>query len=255
MSLPKEQFISEYLDHIGYTGNAKPCLETLVALQRCHLFSVPFENLDLLRPGFVPCVDRNYLFEKIVRNKRGGVCYELNTLFYHLLDALGFQVCQISGRCMLDTPLTGHVFTLVTLEQGRYIADVGFGDDAVPPLNIDGTPVEAYHARYWIEPDKEAEGLLRLFLQRPGQEPDFQYQFGLTPRTQEDYMDTFRFSATPGNTPFSVRHICCRFTPEGKILLRRSVLTVEEYNQVVQSFPVADGEEIELCLRRYFDLP
>lgn len=253
MSISNERFVSEYLARINYTGSTVPCLETLVALQRQHLYSVPFENLDLLGEHFVPSVDREFLFDKVVRRRRGGVCYELNTSFCNLLRALGFSACQISGRCMLDTPLTGHVFTLVHLPEGDYTADVGFGDDAVPPLNVNGGTAEAYHAKYWVEPDEDR--LLRLYLQRPGENPDFQYQFGLTPRTPEDYMDTFRFSATPGNTPFSQRHICCRFTEKGKILLRRGILTIEEYNQVVESRPIAPGGETERCLREYFDLP
>lgn len=252
-SISKEQYISTYLQRIGYTGSIEPCLETLTALQQCHLFSIPFENLDLLSDGFVPSVDRDFLFDKLIVRRRGGVCYELNTSFYHLLTALGFDAQQISGRCMLDTPLTGHVFTLVHLPEGDYTADVGFGDDAVPPLNVAGGVVHAYHADYWVEPDQD--GLLRMFLQRPGREPDFQYQFALTARTQEDYMDTFRFTAAPGNTFFSERHICCRFTPAGKILLRRGTLSIEEYNEIVESHPVPLGEETDLCLRKYFDLP
>ena len=253
MSVTKEQFISAYLEHIDYHGSLTPCLETLTALQRHHLYHIPFENLELLKPSFTPNLDRDYLFDKLILRRRGGVCYELNTSFYNLLTALGFSACQISGRSRLDSPLTGHVFTLVHLPEGDYTADVGFGDDAVPPLNVQGGAVDAYHATYWVEPDED--GLLRLYLQIPGEEPEFQYQFSLTPRKREDYMDTFRFTAAPGNTFFSERPICCRFTPAGKILLRRGVLSVREYNRVVESRPIAPGEETERCLREYFDLP
>ena len=253
MPVSKEQFISEYLEHIGYDGSLTPSLETLVALQRQHLYAIPFENLELLKPGFTPNLDRDYLFDKLIRRRRGGVCYELNTSFYNLLCALGFSACQISGRSMLDSPLTGHVFTLVHLPEGDYTADVGYGDDAVPPLNVQGGVVEAYHAKYWVEPDED--GLLRLYRQIPGEEPEFQYQFGLTPREQADYMDTFRFTSAPGNTFFSERPICCRFTPAGKVLLRRGVLSIEENNRVVESHPVAPGDETDRCLREYFNLP
>ena len=251
--MTKEPFISEYLERIGYQGGTDPCLETLLALQQSHLYSVPFENLDLLGP-FTPSVDRDVLFDKIVSRRRGGVCYELNSSFFYLLEALGFSACQISGRSVLDSPITGHVFTLVHLEEGDYTADVGYGDNAVPPMKIGGEEaVCAYHAESWLEEDED--GFLRLYQKRPGRKAEFQYQFSLTPRTPEDYMDTFRFSAAPGNTFFSERHICCRFTPKGKITLRRGVLTVEENNRVVESRPIPLGEETERCLREYFNLP
>lgn len=252
MTPTKEQFISAYLERIDYHGSLTPCLGTLLELQRQHVYQVPFENLDLLR-CLPPDLDRDYLFDKIVVRRRGGVCYELNTSFYNLLTALGFSACQISGRCRLDTPITGHVFTLVHLPEGDYTADVGFGDSTVPPLRIDGGEiVNAYHTASWLE--REDADLMRLYQQRPGEEPALQYQFSLTPREQADYMDTFRFTAAPGNTFFSERHICCRTTPEGKITLRRGILTVEENNRVVESRPIAPGVETERCLKEYFDL-
>lgn len=252
MSPTKEQFISAYLERIDYHGSLTPCLATLIELQRQHVYHIPFENLDLLR-RLPPNLDQDYLFDKIVTRRRGGVCYELNTSFYNLLTALGFSACQISGRCRLDTPITGHVFTLVHLDEGDYTADVGFGETAVPPLRIDGgETVHAYHAAFWLE--REDEDLMRLYRQCPGEEPVLEYQFSLTAREQADYMDTFRFSAAPGNTAFSERHICCRYTPEGKISLRRGTLTVEQENRVLESRPVALGEETERCLKEYFHL-
>lgn len=252
MSISNERFIREYLNRIDYHGSTEPRLATLLALQRQHVYQVPFENLDVLRQ-LPPNLDRDYLFDKIVLRRRGGVCYELNTSFYNLLAALGFSVCQISGRSNLNSPLTGHVFTLVRLPEGDYTADVGYGDNAVPPLRIGGSEADsAYHTVSWLEWDED--GLLRLYQQRPGETPEFQYQFSLEPRAQEDYMDTFRFTAAPGNTFFSERHICCRFTPEGRITLRRGILTVEQENRTVESRPIASGKETASCLRDYFQL-
>jgi hypothetical protein len=64
-----------------------------------------------------------YLYEKIVKRRRGGVCYELNTAFFYLLRAMGFDADQISGRCHVNEPMTGHVFNLVRLREGECIAD------------------------------------------------------------------------------------------------------------------------------------
>ena len=251
--ISREKFVSRYLERIGCRGGLTPCLETLVELQRQHVYSIPFENLDILAQ-VPPNLDRDYLFDKLVNRRRGGVCYELNTSFFNLLTALGFSARQISGRCYFDTPLTGHVFTLVHLPEGDFIADVGFGDNPVPVLSAEpGPAVEGYHAISWTERDED--GLLRLYQQRSGEESSFQYQFSLEPRRQEEFMDTFRFTAAPGNTKFSERHMCCRFTPEGRISLLKGTLTIIAYNRVVESRPIAPGAETERCLREYFDLP
>lgn len=254
MPITKEQFIAEYLERINYTGSTEPCLQTLLDLQRCHQFSVPFENLEMLKDDFEPNLDRDYLFDKIVRQRRGGVCHEMNTAFYHLLTAMGFDAVQICGCCFPDKPLFGHTFTLVHLPEGDYTADVGYGDDAIPPLNLTSREsVCAYHAKAWVE-DAE-NGTLDLFLQRPGQEPAFQYRFCTIPRGMDDFMNPFREIAVKGFLFFSTEHFCCRFNPKGKAMLLHGVLTVEEENQIIEKRTIAPGEETERCLREYFDLP
>ncbi len=252
--MANELYISEYLKRIGVEGKPEPSLATLQLLQRQHIYSIVFENLNLLRKDFTPNLSREYLFDKLVHQRRGGVCYELNTSFFHLLSALGFSVCQISGRCIPNTPVTGHVFTLVHLPEGDYTADVGYADAPVPPMKIGGEEVvQAYHSEYWLE--RKSEDWFFLYERRRNGQVKRQYEFFLTPRTPQDCIDVFRYTATPGNSPFTERPICCRFTSKGRIILRRGTLTVEENGIAVRSFAVASGEETDQCLREYFDLP
>lgn len=42
-----ENEVDEYLARIHYTGPREPTLEVLTELQRCHMLSVPFENLSV----------------------------------------------------------------------------------------------------------------------------------------------------------------------------------------------------------------
>jgi len=72
--------IQAYLQRINYTGPLVPSAETLRLLQVAHLQTVPFENLSI-HSGEPIVLDDEALFEKIVRRRRGGFCYELNGLF------------------------------------------------------------------------------------------------------------------------------------------------------------------------------
>ena len=59
--------------------------------------SIPFENLDI--HNNVPIkLSIEKIFDKVVNQNRGGLCYELNGLFYELLNAIGFDVKIISAR-------------------------------------------------------------------------------------------------------------------------------------------------------------
>jgi N-hydroxyarylamine O-acetyltransferase len=74
-----------YLRRISYDGSLELTPEVLGALQYTHLLSVPFENLDI-HLGREILLDENRLFDKIVTERRGGFCYELNGLFTALLQ-------------------------------------------------------------------------------------------------------------------------------------------------------------------------
>lgn len=128
-----------YLERIGF-GGAELIADGagLHLLQRAHLLSVPFENLDIhwKRP-IVLDIDKFYA--KIIREKRGGFCYELNGLFNDLLREVGFQTRLISARVFNGTefgPEYDHAAIIVTIGESEYLADVGFGDFTAEPLRF-----------------------------------------------------------------------------------------------------------------------
>jgi len=86
-----------YLERINYSDKTEPEIEVLKALQKKHLLSVPFENLDIHYK--VPIeLDLANVFKKVVIERRGGFCYELNGIFHELLNSIGFNVKMISAR-------------------------------------------------------------------------------------------------------------------------------------------------------------
>jgi N-hydroxyarylamine O-acetyltransferase len=111
---------------------------TLRLLQRQHLLTVPFENLDIHwnRPIVLDIEKFN---AKIVNDKRGGFCYELNGLFNELLREIGFQTRLVSARVFNGsgfTPEYDHAAIIVTIGELEYLADVGFGSFATEPLRF-----------------------------------------------------------------------------------------------------------------------
>jgi N-hydroxyarylamine O-acetyltransferase len=120
-----------YLRRIGYDGSRAPTLETLHAVHFRHALAIPFENLDpfLRRPVWL---DVESLQQKLVRERRGGYCFEHNLLFKAALDALDFRVAGLAARVMWNQPDGAtlprtHMLLRVTIDGQDYIADVGFG--------------------------------------------------------------------------------------------------------------------------------
>ena len=89
--------ISNYLNRIGFNRKPGVNIESLKALHKAHLFSVPFENLDI-QNGVKLNLNTDHLFQKVVKNKRGGFCYELNSLFCWLLTEIGFDSRMVAAR-------------------------------------------------------------------------------------------------------------------------------------------------------------
>ena len=132
--------LEAYLQRIGYTGGLDPTVETLTALHRAHVLSIPFENLDILL-GRPIRLDLASLQGKLVRDRRGGYCFEQNALFAAVLEHLGFAVTRLAARVSMGeertTPRT-HMILAVDLEGTRWLADVGFGGDTLlDPVRFD----------------------------------------------------------------------------------------------------------------------
>lgn len=244
--------IDAYLKRIGYAGPTEPTAETLRALQRAHMMAVPFENLDIPM-GYPITVSVERFYDKIVRRRRGGFCYELNGLFSWLLGQLGFDVTLLSARVFSAEGKLGpefdHLTLLVRLEE-RLIADVGFGDFALQPLPLDSEePVRQHGDSLRLS----RSGDLRSFERRRGAAPDWEprYLFSLTPRRLEEYSEMCQYQQTSPESTFTKKTVCSLATPEGRITLThdRLIMTADGERQERE---IAGEAEYRALLREHF---
>jgi N-hydroxyarylamine O-acetyltransferase len=117
--------------------------------------SIPYENLDI-HLGVPLTLDPDRIFAKLVDERRGGWCYEMNGLFAAVLEAMGFDVRRVSGtvgRARHGGRAQGnHLVLIVTLDR-RWIVDVGFGDGFLAPLPLEpGTYTQSF-LRYRVSRD------------------------------------------------------------------------------------------------------
>ena len=132
--------ITAYLDRIGVAGPLKPDVDTLHALHRAHVMTIPFENLSI-HLGEEISLELDALVDKIVTRRRGGFCYELNGLFATLLEAAGFGVDRLAARtysaelgAFTNRPLDHLALRVTDATGGAWLADVGFGKHSELPL-------------------------------------------------------------------------------------------------------------------------
>ena len=158
-----------YLARIGLgPERCAPDRAFLDRLIRAQLRTVPFDCADVWVSGKEPSLATEDLFRKIVENRRGGYCFELNLLFWRLLENLGFSAHMVIvhlGRpgAAPEIGVPAHCAVIVTIGGLDYFADVGYGgpvpDGSVP---LDGTlqngHISSENGAYTVVSSIEADG-------------------------------------------------------------------------------------------------
>ena len=260
-----------YLERIGYRGSLQPSAATLQALQRAHLLAAPFENLDI-QLGRPIILDRAALFDKIVRRRRGGFCYELNRLFAALLAELGFEVSLLAaGVARADGgfgPDFDHLALLVEIplahdgeqlasgdghpttgqQPAAWLVDVGFGDSFRTPLRlVAGFEQPQDERAYRLERD----GQQWTLWERADAGWQAQYRFTLQPRAFSEYAAMCQYHQSSPESSFTRKRVCSLATPAGRLTLSDLQLISTEGGQRSERL-LADENEFRAVLREKF---
>ncbi len=249
--------LSLYFARIQYTQSVEPDVKTLRALQHAHMFTVPFENLDigLKRPIRL---SEEALWDKIVLQKRGGFCYELNGLFAILLKEIGFQVTYLNARVYSREGKLGidfdHLALLVQIpdQSGRWLVDVGFGDSFNEPLDFEKTGEQVQGLRsYRLE---QMQAGYATWQKNYDGSWERQYFFDLQPRNfPVDYEAGCLYHQTSPRSSFTRGSIISKATPEGRVTLEDGRLIITRNGERSER-PVAGRDEYHALLKRYFDV-
>ncbi|MEO8356291.1 MAG: arylamine N-acetyltransferase [Chloroflexota bacterium] len=243
--------ISAYLNRINYHGSTEPTIETLRALHRAHLLAVPFENLDIHLKRHI-ALDEAALFEKIVVNRRGGFCYELNGLFASLLRQMGFDVTIFSAN-MLHGGIPqkiDHLTLLVELNE-RWIVDVGVGDTSRLPLLLDDEGEQfGVEQRYRFT---RVDGRWTLWSGAENNEWNGEYVFDIDPLELSDFQEACEYYQSAPESYFVQGRICSRATADGRISLTDDKLIVTRNGQREET-PVDGEQDFVRALNEHFEI-
>lgn len=245
--------VDAYLARIGLCPPIAPTPENLQRLTRAHLEAIPFENLLLVQEHRIPSLEPEDLFDKVVTRSRGGYCFELNKLFYLLLERLGYRCRSVAARVVYrmaePRPLSHRAIVVQTQGQSWYV-DVGYGG-AGPKgaLRMDGTEWQTiYGDCFRITP----EGRDFVISRMDGDEEARVLVFRDEPWLDVDFNTLNAYYATFPRSPFLTKRILYRCTESGWISLIANVLTTWENGSV--SAVTLDDDRIPETISRLFHL-
>lgn len=246
-----------YLARIQYFKLIKPDAQTLKELQRAHMLNVPFENLDIGLKRSIQ-LSKEALWNKIIVQKRGGFCYELNGLFAGLLKEIGFNVTYLNARVYNHEGNLGidfdHLALLVQVpdQPGRWLVDVGFGDSFNEPLSFQerGEQVQGLRS-YRLE---ETAGGYIAWQKNYDGSWERQYFFDLMPRSFPiDYEAACLYHQTSPRSSFTRGSIVSKATADGRVSLEERRLIVTKNGQRSERL-VETQDGYRALLKQYFDV-
>lgn len=253
--------LDAYLARIAFDRGTRPSgrppdLATLQQLALLHPCAIAFENLNplLRRPVLL---DIGSLQQKLVREGRGGWCFEHNLLLGTALNALGYDVTGLSARVVWNVPAgvvrgRSHMVLHVTIDGQSYIVDSGFGGS---------TPTAPLHLEAGLEQTTPHEPV-RLttmagdFLLEARLEGTWKalYSFDLQPQALADYEMPNWYLCTHPDSHFLAGLVAARVLPDRRYALRNADLAVHFPSGVTERRRLSSGAEIRQTLEDLFNI-
>ena len=245
-----------YLKRIGLANEDIPLTRAgLDKVLWAHLCSVPFENLDLFDYDRKVDFGIAEMFDKVVVRKRGGYCFELNSLFMSLLQALGFEVYPVGVRIYMGgseehAPAIAHRASLIVIDGKRYYADVGFGMTTAPGavICVDDYEKQDIRGSFFSVEDRPYNN--KMIMMYKDMTPSALFMFLPDPF---EIVDFISFNTTIQMTGFKQKRMVNLRTNEGSRSVDGAIYR-QHVNGVVTETPIASPEEAQSILNREFGM-
>jgi len=250
--------LDAYFARIDYQGPRAASADVLAAIAERHPQRIPFENLDILLGRGIR-IDLASIQAKLVAGRRGGYCFEHNTLLAAVLRELGFRVTTLGARVRLGVPAEvatprTHMLLRVDLDDGPRLVDVGFGFAPTGPLRLQPDLVQQLHLdRYRLRRDG-AEWTLES---GPDGGPDFApaYVFTEEPLLPIDYEVANHYTSTHPRSHFTLGPVLVRpdVVAGCRYIFRGGELTVRR-GGAAERTTISDPDVLLTVLARDFGL-
>lgn len=246
--------LNTYLQRIDYHGEPAANLDSLTALMRHQLMTIPFENLDV-QAGKIVSMDPDHIADKLLRQGRGGYCYEVNGLFAMALQALGIRYWFAAARPMFyptRRPRT-HLVVIAELQGRRWLCDLGFGSHGIrAPIALDLLDTDLQQDDDCYRLSQGADGELVLSAQVDGAWLP-QYALDGTPQAWIDFAPANYMNSTHPDAIFVQKLLVILHYPQGRwVLLGDSFKTIDRGHVTRQH---VDASAVPALLHQVFKLP
>ncbi|PKG22661.1 arylamine N-acetyltransferase family protein [Niallia nealsonii] len=197
--------------------------------------TIPFENLCIIE-NRTNEITRENLIKKIIEQNEGGLCYELNSLFYFFLIENGFDAHLIRGLRYNYNSQTWstlgktHVANMIKHKEQFYIVDIGFGGNSplkLVPLN--GETVTSNNGEFKVEniDSEHGDSIFYIKLKHKDKEWKIGYAFDSKKVIKDlaELNEVQKVNTEHPESNFNKKPVITRFTDKGNITLTDTSFT------------------------------
>lgn len=267
MPTPEQQKV--YLEKIGFVGNVSPTLANLTKIVEGHIFTFPFETIDIHDsrldnlPNRGTFFDFDYLFNKAINHNRGGHCAVLNYLLLEMLKSFGFNAIGILPDNVYKMPeqehYAPHCAIIVKLNNEDYLVDAGFGALGIlSPLPLKEGIYQQYSEKFKIEKDKKYD--YSLYILNRGK---WEHLFGIFHKeaSKQDFAKVNKVESNPLNKECGFTHsfLCTKpfkmsENKNGRIRIINDKIIIYENEELVLEKKFTTQKSLSGLLKQHFNI-
>ncbi|MEH7883885.1 arylamine N-acetyltransferase [Bacillus sp. JJ1609] len=251
-----------FRQRIGFSEDEPITLDNLDCVLERTAAAIPFENLCAIA-GDDSVISEDTLMDKIFMRNEGGLCYELNGIFYLFLKENGLDVQLIRGAVYVSEKAafspTGstHAAILLTYEGKKYIVDTGFGGNLpLKPVPMDGTEVSTPTGEFRVvkEDSQYGDYFLEMKLKNKDTEWRKGYAFDSLHPVKEvgELTGAKKIITEHPQSPFNKKPLLTRVTVDGSMILTEPSFIWWKDGQILKE--EIDAERFKELARVHFKI-
>lgn len=220
---------------IGFPEDEPITFETLREVLEKTAKNIPFENLCIINKKTSDITKEN-LRDKLLVRKEGGLCYELNSIFYFFLLDNGFHATLARGVVYKKdtqeffTIGRTHVTILLTHGEQTFLVDTGFGGNLpLLPVPLTGETVTSANGEFRIKKVNVEQGDYILEMKLKHKDTDWKIGYAFDSRKLitdvSECNEIQSIIAENDESPFNKNPLLTKLTSGGNITLTNNTFT------------------------------
>lgn len=254
-------FNTLFRKRIGISENEEITFTRLDYILEKTATSIPFENSAVLTPQSKKITKEN-MFDKILVQNEGGLCYELNTALFYFLKENGFDVKLIRG-VVYDHNIQAwgtigktHVAILLVHNENTYIVDTGFGGNLpLKPVPLTGETVVSFNGEFRVKKEYSDHGDYILEVKLKHKDPDWKIGYSFDSkqlvRDRSELNEVQRLIREHPNSLFNKHPLITKITTTGSVTLTDTSFTKWMNGEMTKE--IINGERFNHLLAQYFE--